>query len=765
MIRNMKITNKLLLVAMGFLIPIALLFQLLISEKDIAIEFAEKELIGTQFLVPLYTISSYTPIHYLIADNILLEHSPSKTKLSEIQQIIDKNLNQIKKLGEALPNPGLTFGRMNSFENRWKKLKVSTEKGTHASLLNLHETFRYDIDNIINHIGDESNLKLDPDLDSYYLMISVLENIPDQSDRIYETLKLMNLANNSDKLIESGTLEVKRSELVNGIRELRTSFEAMYSKNSDGVIKSTLDIHLVEQEVLCENFISMIDSFPQLDNWFEKNKIIEYGIEVAESNYRFWKLSNNTLQNLLQARIAGFNEKKLITLSLVSFVIFMTLALFLFIMRNITRSVKTLDNAANSVIKGALNVEVPIRSKDELGNLGTNFNKMIKFIGRNIREKTEKLVETEHALHDERIKHNQAEEALSKSEMLFSKVWGISADGMRLTNAEGKIVTVNDAYCKIVGLTKSELEGSNFSIVYKEENRHTFQAMYAADLKHNKIKPHFERESALWNGKKLWFSFSNSYLRLSNGVLVLSIIKDITERKKAEFELKESTTQLRNLASHLQSVREEERRMIAREIHDELGQVLTVLKIQISLLSNKLRKDQTEIKEKIYAVSEVIDQTVETVQRITSKLRPGILDDLGLIPAIEWQAQDFESKTGIICDCELPPDDIELDQEKVTAVFRIFQEALTNVARHANANTVRVRVKTEGEVLMVRITDNGRGITEKEIADSNSLGLLGMKERAMLFNGEVKVSGEPNKGTSVSVSIPLNKLITVEEND
>lgn len=765
MIRNMKITNKLLLVAMGFLIPIALLFQLLISEKNIAIEFAQKELVGTQFLVPLYSISSYTPIHYLIADNILVEDTPSQTRLAEIQQIIDRNLDEIKSLKNDLSNPGLTLGRLNAFENQWKKLKVSTEKGTHASLLNMHESFRYDIKNIISHIGDESNLKLDPDLDSYYLMISVMETIPEHSDNIYKILKLLNLANNSDKVLLPKVLDIEKQKLLNSITDLRAGFEAVYNKNGDGTIKNTLDIHLVEQEVLSENLISMLDRYSVVNNWFEKNKIIEYGIEVAEANYLFWKISNNSLQNLLKDRIAGFNERKLVTLSLVSFVIFLTLALFLFIMRNITRSVKTLDNAANRVIQGALNVEVPVKSKDELGNLGSNFNKMIKFIGRNIREKTEKLVETEHALHDERIKHNQAEEALSKSEMLFSKVWGISADGMRLTNAEGSIVTVNDAYCKIVGLTKSELEGSNFSIVYKEENRHTFQAMYTADLKHNKIKPHFERESALWNGKKIWFSFSNSYLRLSSGVLVLSIIKDITERKKAEFELKESTMQLRNLASHLQSIREEERRMIAREIHDELGQVLTVLKIQISLLSNKLRKDQTEIKEKIYSVSEVIDQTVETVQRITSKLRPGILDDLGLVPAIEWQAQDFESKTGIICDCELPPDDIELDQEKVTAVFRIFQEALTNVARHANANTVRVRLKTEGDVLMVRITDNGRGITEKEIADNNSLGLLGMKERAMLFNGEVKITGEPNKGSSVSVSIPLNKLNTVEKDD
>lgn len=761
----MKITNKLLLVAAGFLIPILLLIYLLVSEKNIAIDFAEKELHGAEFLEPLQSISAFLPIHEFITINLISRKTPVKEKLLEVQNKIDENFHSLEQFSTVFSKSRVALSRVNLLKQKWIKLKIAAEKGSLEFLEEKYRSLRQDIKNIIKHVGDESNLKLDPHLDSYYLMIAVLEKIPAHTDNIFSVIRTINddgLKENSGDLSE---LTININSLKAGLHSLRDNFDIVYENNPRGDIKKTLEIHFVEQEVLTENFIDILSRYDPRSDWFEKISIVETGISIVESNLLFWQLANDNLQYLIRGRISHFNEKKIITLFIVSFVIALTLALFLFIARNISRSVKTLDTAANRVISGELNVEVNIRSADELGNLSINFNKMIKYIGRNIKEKTDKLLKTENALYDERIKHNQAEEALSKSEALFSKVWGISADGMRLTNENGIIITVNDAYCNIVGIPKSKLEGSNFSVVYKEENRHTFEAMYTADLKHNKIKPHFERESELWNGDKIWFSFSNSYLRLTSGVLVLSIIKDITERKKAEFELKESTIQLRNLASHLQSIREEERRMIAREIHDELGQVLTVLKIQISLLSNKLRVDQTEIKEKIFSVSQVIDQTVETVQRITSKLRPGILDDLGLFPAIEWQAQDFESKTGIICDCELPAEDIELEQEKVTAVFRIFQEALTNVARHANANTVRVRVKTEGELLRVRITDNGKGITAKEIADYNSLGLLGMKERAMLFNGEVKISGEPNKGTSVSVTIPLTTISTVKLND
>lgn len=238
------------------------------------------------------------------------------------------------------------------------------------------------------------------------------------------------------------------------------------------------------------------------------------------------------------------------------------------------------------------------------------------------------------------------------------------------------------------------------------------------------------------------------------------LIQEIAERKRAEEQLKNSREHLRNLAAHLQSVREEERTRIAREIHDELGQTLTGLKMDLSWLGSKLSEDGGDVLralllEKINAMSKLINATIQEVRKIATELRPGVLDDLGLTAAIEWQAQEFQTRTGLQCMVTLPPEDVTLDQERSTAIFRIFQEILTNVARHANATTVNSRLTADAGHLILEVSDNGQGITESEISGSKSLGLLGMRERALLLGGEVHIRGIQGKGTTVMVRLPL----------
>lgn len=229
---------------------------------------------------------------------------------------------------------------------------------------------------------------------------------------------------------------------------------------------------------------------------------------------------------------------------------------------------------------------------------------------------------------------------------------------------------------------------------------------------------------------------------------------DITERKQAEEDLRTSREQLRRLAARLQSVREAERTLIAREIHDQLGQMLTALKIDLSQVAKKLAGDG-HLLEQIRSTSELVDTTIRSVQRISTELRPGILDDLGLPAAIEWQAQEFQSRTGIRCRTTRLSNEITLGRTLSTAVFRIFQEVLTNVARHAGARTVKVRLQQKAGILTLKVNDDGRGITEKQITDTKSLGILGMRERALMFGGELDIQGIPGKGTTVSLQIPI----------
>jgi PAS domain S-box-containing protein len=476
-------------------------------------------------------------------------------------------------------------------------------------------------------------------------------------------------------------------------------------------------------------------------------------------------------------------------------------------------------------------------------------------------------------------------EEFSNIDLLFGQLWEISVDGMRLVDEDGNILLVNDSFCKIFEMEKEKLIGKPFSIVYDSSEQEDALKTFQGDIRNNKIKTLFERENTLWNGRKAWFEFSNSFLTLPDeSRITLSIIKEISERKKSEIELRESESKykmlfnnandavfvtqfsqeksygdfievneiackrlgytkeeflqlspsaivsqknindfnlnmerllkeghiiydlvhrakdrklipveinshlflynekptilsiarditerkqaeeklrrtsklLRELATHLQSVREEERTMIAQEIHDELGQVLTALKIHISLLANKLNNNQEPLKQKIYSLLDMIDASVESVQKISAKLRPGILDELGLIAAIEWQTEEFEKLTSIKCSLVLPKEELLLEKDKSTAIFRIFQEALTNIARHSQATKAQISLLNHQSNIYLEIQDNGKGISQDQIKAFKSLGIHGMEERAMVFGGQVYIEGTAGKGTTVEVEIPID---------
>jgi signal transduction histidine kinase len=228
------------------------------------------------------------------------------------------------------------------------------------------------------------------------------------------------------------------------------------------------------------------------------------------------------------------------------------------------------------------------------------------------------------------------------------------------------------------------------------------------------------------------------------------------ERHHAEDELRRSNEQLRALSAHLQRVREDERTRIARQVHDELGQALTGLKLDLSWLAGHLPKGSRTLHDKARDLSACIDTTIQTVRRISTELRPGILDDLGLVAAIEWQAQEFQLRTGIACETTTTAAETMWEQNFSTAFFRIFQETLTNIIHHAGATRVQVTLNEEPDGLVLRIQDNGRGISEAEVASAKSIGLVGMRERASLLSGEVTFRGIPGHGTTVTVRIPIS---------
>jgi signal transduction histidine kinase len=243
---------------------------------------------------------------------------------------------------------------------------------------------------------------------------------------------------------------------------------------------------------------------------------------------------------------------------------------------------------------------------------------------------------------------------------------------------------------------------------------------------------------------------------------LIGTAQDVTARRKSEEEIKRSREQFRALSAHLQGVREDERTKIAREIHDELGQMLTAIKLDVAVM----QKDFVNIKPKGISESlnqnaanihSMIDSAINSVRHISAELRPVYLD-LGVIEAIEWQSQEFQNRTGIECKSRSQTDDLDLDKETSTVMFRILQEALTNVARHSEAKAVRIDLKRDNGSVVLRVSDNGKGIQDSELLDPKSFGLLGMKERIGYVNGELKILGKPKKGTTVIAKVPVPSI-------
>ncbi len=322
------------------------------------------------------------------------------------------------------------------------------------------------------------------------------------------------------------------------------------------------------------------------------------------------------------------------------------------------------------------------------------------------------------------------------------------------TDKPGVFTEVNNAACRELLYSKEELLKLSFFSIISAESYDRFRHMLSQLQKEKKaiVQLDFLRKDK----RRIPVEISALMFGVENQYTIIYTARNISGHKHTEEKLKEATGRLRDLAGRIQQIREEERSKLSREIHDELGQVLTVLKIQLSLTRKKLLPGQHELEEKLEYACSLLDQTVESVQQISAELRPGILDELGLIAALEWQAREFEKRVGIPCRLSLSANAPKLPEDKNTALFRVFQEALTNVARHSDAERVSVFLKFEPDSLILEVTDNGRGISKTQISDPGSLGILGMRERVMVFGGDMQINGVPGEGTHIKVTMPLD---------
>ncbi len=259
------------------------------------------------------------------------------------------------------------------------------------------------------------------------------------------------------------------------------------------------------------------------------------------------------------------------------------------------------------------------------------------------------------------------------------------------------------------------------------------------------------------DGEKIWVEVTDIFLTdKNNNKIIIESWKNINKRKNAENTLMNYQQQLNLLSNHLEFIREKERKKIAQEIHDELGQILTVLKMDLFWTLKKIPEEFDNLVEKSKSMIQLIDDAIKSVQRISLELRPRLLDDFGLVEAIDWQVRQFIEVSDINCEIIEMPENIDMEQESAIAFYRIIQEILTNIVRHSQATCVKLSLTLNDESLTLTVTDNGRGMPEEMLNDPKALGIIGIRERIKYLNGRFNVSSNGN-GTNIKVIIPLNR--------
>ncbi len=358
-------------------------------------------------------------------------------------------------------------------------------------------------------------------------------------------------------------------------------------------------------------------------------------------------------------------------------------------------------------------------------------------------------------------KRKAAEGALQNVESRVSSIVEAAMDAIITVDANLRVVLFNAAAEAMFGCPRERAIGAPLAEFiperFRAEHERHIRRFGESGISSRRMGAQRIVAGLRGDGGEFPIDASISQITESGKKFYTVILRDVTERIQAEEALRRSQDELRGLASALNSVREQEKSRIARELHDELGQALTALKLDVAWLSERLPAADTVLAAKLDAMQAMIDGTVASTRRISADLRPLILDDLGLVPAAEWLVQEFTQRTGIPCDLVVGSPDLELKDPHATAIFRILQESLTNVARHAKAQRVEVVLRRADGAVTLNVRDNGRGFNIDDPRRPNSFGIMGVRERVYLLAGDVRIESQPGRGTSIDVQIPLEE--------
>jgi PAS domain S-box-containing protein len=350
------------------------------------------------------------------------------------------------------------------------------------------------------------------------------------------------------------------------------------------------------------------------------------------------------------------------------------------------------------------------------------------------------------------FKHSM-DQKLRESEAKFRTLAESTSTAILIYQGD-KWVYANPAAEEMTGFSSADLLNMHYWEIAHPEHRSLVQQWEAARMAGEDVPRRYSFQIITKQGDERWWDVSSERMIFQNLPAGVLTANDITERKFVERALSESREELQALARHLQTIREEERTHIAHEIHDEFGQALTGIQMELMWMIDETQSP--DLSTKLTSVMKLTDSAIERVRQIAFDLRPGLLDDLGLLAALEWQTNEFSERTHIQCRLNLAVEAIEDKLDISTTLFRIYQEALTNVARHAGATLVSASLVQENDLFVLTVADDGCGIVSEEITNRRSMGLLGMRERARSLGGDLLIRGQPGAGTTIEARIPID---------
>lgn len=380
-------------------------------------------------------------------------------------------------------------------------------------------------------------------------------------------------------------------------------------------------------------------------------------------------------------------------------------------------------------------------SKDRL-------ERLVPAVEREIREARNRV--------ERRLALRAGEETEARFRALVSNIPGMVFQLVRDSDGRLHFPYVSEGCAAVLGIRPEELirdAGLFFTAILQEDRLSLHQGLSASERCN--VHVNWDGRITAAPGDIKWINLRSAPRVLESGSIQWEgIVTNITKSKLTEMELRESRAQLAELSSHLEAVKEEERERIARDIHDELGGTLVAIKIDTSLLANKLGGDPTQVRKRVRAIESLVDEAINTASRVARELRPGILKDFGLAAALECQAGDFSQRTAIECNISRISHDVHAGERASLALFRIFQEALTNIAKHANASRVAVSLCQVGDDILLEIEDDGKGIDDTDLAKPKSFGLRGVRERMNALGGELHISTSSLGGARLALCTP-----------